>query len=61
MNAVHAFFSWPAGGIWANLLASVIVAVVAFFWKIRPFLREAREHHEKIAEIHALVVKENGK
>lgn len=52
-----AFFSWPSGGVWSNLLASLIVGVALYFWKGRAWVRKAEIHRQKIHELHAKLVK----
>lgn len=41
MTTWQTFFSWPTGGIWSNLLASVIWGSLAFAWA-----------HRKIKNLH---------
>lgn len=63
MTAWQVFFSWPAGGVWSNLVASLICVGVAW-WRIRAKLiahhaaqiaqaaRHHREHLEQAAAHH---------
>lgn len=53
--AFNSFFGWPDGGIWSNLLASVIVGVALYFWKVRGWIKKIELHHQKIHEIHRLL------
>lgn len=39
MDWVEAFFGWPNGGVWSNLLASVLWTIPALGW-----------HHRKIKQ-----------
>lgn len=39
MDWVTSFFAWPDGGVWSNLLASVLWTVPALAW-----------HHRKIKQ-----------
>lgn len=43
-----ASFAWPAGGIWSNLLASVVWTVPAIAWQHR---RQRRHTAAQTAEI----------
>lgn len=52
----NAFFGWPNGGIWSNLLASLIVGVFLYFWKGRAWLKKVELHHIKIQELHERMV-----
>jgi hypothetical protein len=48
----HVMFHWPDGGIYSNILASVMVGVALYFWKGRKWLRNMEAHHRKIHELH---------
>lgn len=48
MNLWQSWFSFPNGGIWSNLIASVIVAVIAWFWKIKPHFQKIHKHNEEM-------------
>lgn len=41
MSVISAFFAWPDGGVWSNLLASLIWGVPAFV-----------THHRKLRAAH---------
>lgn len=43
MSAVHAFFAWPDGGVWSNLLASLLWGPAAF----TAHHVGMRRHHER--------------
>lgn len=45
---------WPGGtfwsgfdAIWPNIVASALIAVVVWFWKIRPHFRHQRERQQR--------------
>jgi len=46
-STLSAFFSWPSGGVWSNLLASALTVVPGFIW-----------HHRSIRKVHADALEE---
>lgn len=57
VTAVEAFFGWPTGGVWANLLSSLICLALGYVWG----RRAARKIHDKIAALHSHVSALGGK
>lgn len=55
MSTVKAFFGWPTGGIWSNLLASLLWAIPAWVWarhhvhRIHRRLDEHADRHDEHA------------
>jgi hypothetical protein len=47
VGVLNLFFGWPAGGVWSNLIASVICVGFAW-WRIR--LRMIAHHAEALAQ-----------
>lgn len=59
MNTFRAFFGWPGGGVWANLLASGVCLGAGWLWARRQLLRELERrevaHFRRHAETYQLV------
>lgn len=47
MNTWDLFFSWPAGGVWSNLIASAITTTLAGTLVVWRFLKKLRLEHEQ--------------
>lgn len=67
--AFNAFFSWPLGGVWSNLVASLVLGAPALYAVLRKLtknhaehLRLLQSHHDEhlalLHEQHAALVKE---
>lgn len=48
MNSIRLFFAWPQGGVWANLIASLLWATPAFIYTHR----KLRKMHKHIKRVH---------
>ncbi len=44
---INAFFAWPGGGVWSNLLASVVWTVPALIWHHKTVMKKLDRHHEE--------------
>lgn len=58
MSTWDLFFAWPAGGVWSNVIASVICFAVAWLWArrhIRLLHRQVRDLHARHDETHRRV------
>lgn len=42
-----AFFAWPNGGVWSNLLASVIWTIPALVWHHKRVMARLDKHHQE--------------
>jgi hypothetical protein len=45
VDAVTAFFAWPNGGVWSNLVASILWTVPALVWHHKTVMRKLDRHH----------------
>ena len=52
MRVVELFFGWPAGAVWANLLASVIWAAPTIAFGARHFARKHRHLLGRVEDLH---------
>ena len=53
MSALTAFFGWPDGGVWSNLIASAAWVPLAGVWHRRTLRRHAAEMRQHLtAELH---------
>lgn len=48
MSWVDAFFSWPGGAVWGNLLASAITVVPGLAVHHRRVVRKLDAHHARV-------------
>jgi hypothetical protein len=52
MNTIQSFFGWPEGGVWSNILASMIWTtpsfIVGFFIGHRQLVSHMRRHHQEV-------------
>ena len=46
-NTITAFFAWPNGGVWSNLLASVLWTVPALVWHHKRVMAKLDRHHQE--------------
>lgn len=62
MSTFEMFFGWPAGGIWSNIIASILTGATVWAWahrklgRLHQALTELREAHENthtlVAQLH---------
>ena len=52
MNILKLFFAFPDGGVWSNLIASVIWALPTFIFTALHMNKKHKEHMSAINKIH---------
>lgn len=62
MSPLHLFFAWPDGGVWSNIVASVLWTtpsfIIGFIIGHRKMIKHTNKHHDELL-LHILKIKKH--